>query len=108
MFRMLMLLGGAGAVLARYLTGPEGERRRQVLRQRLAEMPRLAALAGKPPISPVANFFAQLGIAAIVARAGRRGGVQGMAMAMLAENLLRRLKPSGGTDAREARIARTS
>jgi len=88
-----MLLGGAGAVLAGHLTGPEGERRRELLRQRLGRLPRFAALAGKPPISPVTNFFAQLGVAALVARAGRRGGVQGMAMAIVMGKLLGRLKP---------------
>lgn len=95
MFRMLMLLAGAGTLVARYLTGSEGERRRQVLRQRLAGGgQRLGAFAANPPAGPVANFFAQVGIAAIVARAGRRGGVQGAATALLAETLLRRLKPS--------------
>jgi hypothetical protein len=92
MFRVLLLMGGAGVVLARYLTGPEGLRRRDLLKQRLANLPRDAVRAGTPLASPVGNLFAQLGTAALVARAGRRGGVQGTVLAMVVGRLLRSLK----------------
>ena len=82
MLRLLLVLGGAGGLLARYFSGPDGLRRRTLAKEALAALPGRMARSVEPG-SPAGQLLAQVGTAAIVARVARRGGVRGSLMAML-------------------------